>query len=887
MRSTSKWICFCLPPVFLFLGCGTEPAYEQNEEGIVVNPRAVMAELDPNFESVEVLPDRLVFTGKGPASAFKYKEGDILISSEAKPGFLRHVLGMQAEGKKLTVYTAEAGIAELFTGRLERYIDFSDGYDRPIIRDGKGNILLDPSTKYSRLRQPQSVDFHVNAAGIDVSGTITFNLREKKLIFSNVEISKKFSTSGQCEGGKCNYNGDCGSGFSCNGDNNPQDGKMEGTCKGTCAAASSKIGIKLNGYVQPNLSGQFVLDVGSFYIKQILVAFTGGMEINLQKINPFANANASFNYEILLGSARVDTPIPIFGPIVLPAALKFSFYLGTDNRFGLSGEASTSASVASSLTVGAEYRDGTGWRGILESNLDSSATKPTGNLNGNITLSVYVKPEIMFEFVRFTDVGPSVYLKPSLNLFWEFLPKRCLELFFNLVAGFQMKADALNKVCDRLGILKGLCQRAVDSMSSFDNEWNLYKKTFYNSCKTKVCKKDKVQGDRSEDVYWWDERTNQLVPDSEYGLFSHCDKENPPKFCCGGECVQDYCGKGNLEGLVVDKADESKKIQGASVKLTNSNQQVVYEGTTGVDGIYRVRDLDAGWYNLNITANGYKPYQASVQIRSQETTYVAKLEAIPAQCNAKGTISGRVADATNNQPISGAQLEFKKMSDNSTVGTVTTDQDGNYKSQPMDADYYRVVASAPGYLSNEVTNVSVCGYDDSDPNNDNKVVNLTLSPMEGNYHIVLQWGEKPKDLDLHAKLPDGTHIFYRSGCRGSRYSAPYAELDVDVRSGFGPETITITQPQAGTYQFFVHNYGGQNDNESTSLASSGARLVVSDPGGQVIGTFDVPGSCNAYFWYAFNLVFDSSGKATVQSVNNCGGGSNPKDYEDPPICNLP
>ncbi|RME25271.1 MAG: hypothetical protein D6806_08120, partial [Deltaproteobacteria bacterium] len=80
------------------------------EEDLWVYERAIMAEEDPNFGSVEVFPDRLVFTGIGPASDFDYRVGDILISSPmSRPAYMRRVVALEERNGKLIAYTVNAG----------------------------------------------------------------------------------------------------------------------------------------------------------------------------------------------------------------------------------------------------------------------------------------------------------------------------------------------------------------------------------------------------------------------------------------------------------------------------------------------------------------------------------------------------------------------------------------------------------------------------------------------------------------------------------------------------------------------------------------------------------------------------------------------------------
>ena len=68
--------------------------------------------------------------------------------------------------------------------------------------------------------------------------------------------------------------------------------------------------------------------------------------------------------------------------------------------------------------------------------------------------------------------------------------------------------------------------------------------------------------------------------------------------------------------------------------------------------------------------------------------------------------------------------------------------------------------------------------------------------------VVLSWGAKPKDLDLHLLSPD-FHISFRH----KKSIANLVKLDRDARNGYGPETITLDKIKAdGKYKIVVHKY---------------------------------------------------------------------------------
>ncbi len=844
-------------------------------EQVEISEDLVFAQDDPNFLSAVVEKDRLIFTGQGPASLFSYKVGDVLVSSGHNPGFIRRAEQIRIDGDELIVETSEASMFDVVAGNWERRISWNEVSGAPIILDGAGHTVkpLDPK-QFAQLQQP--LEF---TPGAGVSGMIYFTDLDGKLHFNNVKLAITVQqdcdgTPAQCNGGHCNSDSDCKAGFSCKNDNDPDDGEMEGECAYSAGVLSGEFSVSMTGYLQFKPDLVVSTETSWLSVKELEFYFQGKLDLNVEELKFASSISATKGQQWTLGSARWEVPLPI-GPIVWPMAVKLSFYTGWELKVEATGEATTGMQVTSEVKLGGLYKKGDGWSLIKEKNFSFSSKPWETTLTGKIAAKLYFKPELLVEIVSHTGVGPSLDLEASLNAVYNFLPERCLEIFFNLAATFKFQAGVLDKV-------------SIDDWSP--GPWQLYRKDIYNNCKEKVCKKEKVPGDNSEEIWWWDNTKSALVPADEHGLFSKCEAKDPPMDCCAGECVE-FCGTGNLEGLVVDMDDENIKIENAHVVLKDSSGTTKFDDHTPASGVYRVDDLNAGVYSLSITATGYYDYTSSVRIRTDETTYESKLKAIPESCNIDGTVSGVVTDATTGDPLGGVELKFIKTSSGATITTTTTAEDGtgSYKTEPIPVDYYKVKLSKDGYITQTIDNVSVCGKDDDDPDNDDTVQNATLSPIDGHFHVVLQWGNSPKDLDLHATTPDGENIFYRSACTGSRDESPFIALDVDVREGYGPESITITQFQTGgSYSFYVHNYGGQNDDEdSGSLSSSGAKLVVSDQMGEVIREFNVPGSCSAYFWHAFEVSFDADGNPNISAQNSCGGGDNPADFPDSTQCSPP
>ena len=149
---------------------------------------------------------------------------------------------------------------------------------------------------------------------------------------------------------------------------------------------------------------------------------------------------------------------------------------------------------------------------------------------------------------------------------------------------------------------------------------------------------------------------------------------------------------------------------------------------------------------------------------------------------------------------------------------------------------------------------------------------------EGQFRVVLAWDENPRDLDTHLWLPPASpyHVAYYA--KGSQTQHPYAELDIDDTSSFGPETLTIAQLQEGTYLYAVHLFAG-----SGTIATSGAVVKVYE-GANLIKTYPVPTGLawdvdngGNVWWNVFTLTYDGT-TSVITDVNTASG--DPAPYPD-------
>lgn len=241
------------------------------------------------------------------------------------------------------------------------------------------------------------------------------------------------------------------------------------------------------------------------------------------------------------------------------------------------------------------------------------------------------------------------------------------------------------------------------------------------------------------------------------------------------------------------------------------------------------------------------------------------------------TLTGMVSNALTGDPVSGALVSVAGLS-------TTTDAQGNYTINNIPAGALvanfnadNTAGTAPLAIlftdqSTENSNTVNCSKAEFITYNNNQVIipiggsltlNISLSPIlaAGNMRFVLNWGAEPSDIDSHLNTPEiegqSYHIYY--GDEGNATSAPYALLDYDITSGYGPETMTIYQMFSGTYQYYIYNYSG-----SPEITTSQAVVQIYDESG-LIKTLQVPTTGEGLYWYVCDINGDN-GALTIRNV---------------------
>ncbi len=214
-----------------------------------------------------------------------------------------------------------------------------------------------------------------------------------------------------------------------------------------------------------------------------------------------------------------------------------------------------------------------------------------------------------------------------------------------------------------------------------------------------------------------------------------------------------------------------------------------------------------------------------------------------------GVIGGVVTDALTGDPLVGAAVNVTGPASRQASTTI----DGSFIMTNMPYGTYQMTVQLSGYITAQRTVVHQSGVTA-------ERVTLTEQLQEGQYRVVLTWGQTPQDLDSHiwTTINDSLfEVYYPYEGEGNPETPPYILLDVDETLGYGPETITIFDLVSDCV-FAVKNYS-----QEAPITESGG-IVEVYRGIEKLATYPVPTTGTGNWWYVFDL--SSQGQLTSRNT---------------------
>lgn len=327
-----------------------------------------------------------------------------------------------------------------------------------------------------------------------------------------------------------------------------------------------------------------------------------------------------------------------------------------------------------------------------------------------------------------------------------------------------------------------------------------------------------------------------------------------------------------LEGRVSTYSEDlsTGALEGAQVALYTStnNESPISTQTTDENGKFAF-NVSEGDYRLVVSADGYRTLTSNQHVKKDEIKYTEHILLMDDSQSGMGTAGGMVANALDGAGVEGVQLRLRNDWNNTSGPYVegfetTTNTSGKYSVTDVPVGYYTVEASASGYVTG-YTNIIVLS-EDGKTNFD-----FTITPElnDNEIRVVLTWGDSPADLDAHliGRTPsDDTFNVYFSDMDYYYEGVEMANLDVDDRSCYGPETITIFENIYGLYTYMVHNYSNKDSSNSDALSFSGA-VVRIFKGSNQVAEYHVPTDQVGTYWTVFQI--DSAGRIVpINTISN-------------------
>jgi len=207
----------------------------------------------------------------------------------------------------------------------------------------------------------------------------------------------------------------------------------------------------------------------------------------------------------------------------------------------------------------------------------------------------------------------------------------------------------------------------------------------------------------------------------------------------------------------------------------------------------------------------------------------------------EGKLSLHFIDAITGNPIQGAKVIIEGIIEGET------DFKGSIKFEPKEANViYKIFFEHPKYIptAGEIEIMAGTLF----------LNRFSISPILeiNNLRIVVDWADKPADLDANLVKTGGYHISYRTKKVSDDGEA---QLDRDDRDGNGPETITVYKTNHyDKYQYYIEDFTNRSKSKSKDLSKSRAIVRVYGEGRLMMSVQIDRNAGRGNHWDVFEIV---------------------------------
>lgn len=282
----------------------------------------------------------------------------------------------------------------------------------------------------------------------------------------------------------------------------------------------------------------------------------------------------------------------------------------------------------------------------------------------------------------------------------------------------------------------------------------------------------------------------------------------------------------------VTSAQTHEAAAGVKVHVTDSENGVAINTSTGENGTYTAQGLPAGSYTVQFEPSGagevaqFYPDASTVEdAQAVNVTEGEAEEGINAELAAAASITGTVTDATSGQPLAGVEVEATS-SEAGATGSALTGEDGSYTISGLPEGTYTVQ-----FEPSDQEHVSVF-YEQASSVETAKPVSVTAGATSAGIDAALGAGASISGTvtDAHSGKPvAGVSVNVSSGETGASASAQTGSSGEYTVSGLPAGSYTV-QFEANGSNYVSQYYEGASTPESASAVtvSSGAHRTGVD-----------------------------------------------------------